>query len=105
MKQTPPANLLSRKIRQARLEADLSQKELSQTLSLSDRTISAYEQGRAVPPVTTLRAISSATRKPISYFLDEQLPTTQDVALEIKIKQIELELLAIKQTLQRHGLL
>ena len=105
MKQSTQQNLLSRKIRQARLEADLSQKELSQTLKLSDRTISAYEQGRAVPPVSTLRALSSATRKPISYFLDEQLPATQDVVLEIKIKQIELELLAIKQTLQKHGLL
>lgn len=95
---------ISKKIRQARVEADLSQKELAGALKLSDRTISAYEQGRAMPPLDTLQDISNLTHKSINYFLDEDVETQADFDLQVKIKKIEIELLQIKKALKEHGL-
>lgn len=96
---------LAQKIKQARVEAALSQKDLASSLKLSDRTISAYEQGRAVPPVDTLAAISDLTHKSISYFVDDAIAVQTDLDLAVKVKQIELELLQIKKALQEAGLL
>lgn len=95
---------ISKKIRQARVEAALSQKELADALKLSDRTISAYEQGRALPPLDTLQTISNLTHKSINYFLDEDIETQTDFDLQVKIKKIEIELLQIKKALREHGL-
>ena len=95
---------ISQKIRQARVEAALSQKELASALKLSDRTISAYEKGRALPPLDTLQIISSLTHKSINYFLDEEVETQEDFDLQVKIKKIEIELLNIKKALKDHGL-
>lgn len=95
---------LSKKIRQARVEAALSQKELASALKLSDRTISAYEKGRALPPLDTLQNISNLTHKPINYFLEEELEVEEDFDLQLKLKKIELELLQIKKVLKEHNL-
>lgn len=96
---------LAQKIRQARREAALSQKELAGLLQLSDRTISAYEQGRATPPLGTLRSLSRATRKPLDYFTDEAQAVQSNLDLAMRVKRIELELLAIQKTLLKNGLL
>lgn len=95
---------IANKLRQARVEAALSQKDLASALQLSDRTISAYEKGRAMPPLDTLQAISDLTHKPVNYFLDEEIETQEDLDLQMKIKKIELELLSIKKALKEHGL-
>lgn len=95
---------ISKKIRQARVEAALSQKELADALKLSDRTVSAYEKGRAMPPLDTLQVISNLTHKSINYFLDEDIETQEDLDLQLKIKKIEVELLQIKKALKEHGL-
>lgn len=62
---------LARDIQQARKSVGLSQKELAQKLSVSDKTISAYESSRAVPPVPTLKKIAEITRQPINIFFHE----------------------------------
>lgn len=62
---------LARNIQQARKSAGLSQKELAQKLSVSDKTISAYESSRAVPPVPTLKKIAEITHQPINVFFQE----------------------------------
>ena len=95
---------IAKKLRQARVEADLSQKALANSLKLSDRTISAYEKGRAMPPLDTLQNISNLTHKSINYFLDEEIVTETDFDLQLKLKKIELELLQIKKALREHGL-
>lgn len=95
---------IAKKLRQARVEADLSQKALANSLKLSDRTISAYEKGRAMPPLDTLQNISNLTHKSINYFLDEEIATETDFDLQLKLKKIELELLQIKKALREHGL-
>jgi len=96
---------LAQKIKQARVEAALSQKDLAASLKLSDRSISAYEQGRALPPLDTLQAISELTHKSINYFLDDEIATQENLDLQVKIKKIELELLQIRKALREHGLL
>jgi len=95
---------IAKKLRQARVEAALSQKDLAGSLKLSDRTISAYEKGRAMPPLDTLQNISNLTHKSINYFLDEDIDEGEDLDLQVKLKKIEIELLQIKKALKEHGL-
>lgn len=95
---------IAKKLRQARVEAALSQKDLANSLKLSDRTISAYEKGRAMPPLDTLQNISNLTHKSINYFLDEEIDEGEDLDLQVKLKKIEIELLQIKKALKEHGL-
>jgi transcriptional regulator with XRE-family HTH domain len=90
--------LLARRIKRARHEAGLSQKELGKKLKLSDKAISSYEVARSQPTLDTLRRIGQATQRPITYFVDEVDPDNVDLLL--KIKKIEQELLEIKQTLR-----
>ncbi len=95
---------IAKKLKQARVEAALSQKDLANSLKLSDRTISAYEKGRAMPPLDTLQNISNLTHKSINYFLDEEIDEGENLDLQVKLKKIEIELLQIKKALKEHGL-
>lgn len=95
---------IAKKLKQARVEAALSQKDLANSLKLSDRTISAYEKGRAMPPLDTLQNISNLTHKSINYFLDEEIDERENLDLQVKLKKIEIELLQIKKALKEHGL-
>ena len=63
-------NGLGEKIKIARISAKLSQKQLANKLQLSEKTISAYEKERAIPPVPTLERIASITNQPIQFFMD-----------------------------------
>ncbi|MGD9128979.1 MAG: helix-turn-helix transcriptional regulator [Candidatus Woesebacteria bacterium] len=90
---------LAKKIKQARKDSALSQKELAKALKLSDKAISAYEVGRSSPSLKTLKSISKITDKPISYFLDDK--EAEELDLEIKIRTIEKELSEIKKILQK----
>lgn len=56
-------------IKKARTSSGLSQKELAKRLEVSDKTISAYETGRAIPPMPTLAKIAKITETPISDLL------------------------------------
>jgi len=66
-------NLFDR-IKKARLIAGLSQKDLAKKLGVSDKTISAYEMKRAIPPVLTLQKIAEATKQPVEYFFKQEEP-------------------------------
>ena len=63
-------NSLGDKIKIARVSAGMSQKQLADKLQLSEKTISAYEKERAVPPVPTLERIAGITSQPIQFFMD-----------------------------------
>lgn len=63
-------NNLGEKIKLARVNARLSQKDLAQKLKLSEKTISAYEKERAIPPVPTLNQIANITGQPIQFFIE-----------------------------------
>lgn len=90
---------LGGKIRYARAQAGLSQKQLAARIQLSDKTISAYEVGRAQPSLETLADISQATGRPTTYFIDEAKAVEIDFAY--KIDKIEQELAEIKQALKQ----
>ncbi len=85
------------KVKKARQERGLSQKELGERIKLSDKAISSYEVERAVPSLGILKKISVVTRKPVSYFLDEN--SADQVDLHAKLDAIEQELTAIREYL------
>ncbi|HUV72300.1 MAG TPA: helix-turn-helix transcriptional regulator [Clostridia bacterium] len=70
---------LAHLLKQARKTASLSQKQLAQKLGVSDKTISAYESSRAIPPLPTLKKIAQITSQPLSFFLEEE--NNSEVAL------------------------
>lgn len=86
------------RIRTARLEAGLSQTDLGNAIGLSDKSISAYEKGRAVPPVSKLKRISEETHQPLQYFTGD---ATEDYTIGSKLASIEKQLIEIKQLLQQ----
>jgi transcriptional regulator with XRE-family HTH domain len=85
---------LFKNIKKAREAKGLSQKQLGLRLNVSDKTISAYEQGRAIPPIHTLKRISEITSKPLEFFFSE---TSQD---NHNLKNIESKLDIIIQELK-----
>jgi transcriptional regulator with XRE-family HTH domain len=80
---------IGKKIRYAREDTGLSQRELGRMLSVSDKAISSYEVGRTLPNIHI----------PMAYF-DESV--SLDVDLQVKIRTIEKELLEIKRLLKEH---
>ena len=93
---------LATKLKRARKAVGLSQKQLGEAIKLSDKTVSAYEAGRAQPPVHVLREISKVTYKPVAYFIDEA-EITPDDELANKLHRIEQELEEIRAALRRRG--
>ncbi len=79
--------MLADRIRIARKEATLSQIDLAQLVGVSDKAISSYEVGRAVPPLDILKKISVVTSKQMSFFFEED-PATR-VVLQKVDKMIE----------------
>ena len=88
---------LSERIRQAREGAHISQKELGESLGISDKSISSYEKGRSMPSFEKLKKIAEITRKPFSYFTEEQ---TKNTDILEKLLSIEKELEEIRKLLK-----
>jgi transcriptional regulator with XRE-family HTH domain len=59
-------------LRQARLGADISQKELAEALSCSTRRLSAYEYGERPVPLAELELLAQHLHVSLEYFLDNQ---------------------------------
>ena len=95
---TSHTKTIGKKIKKARKQIGLSQKELAKHLKVSDKTVSSYEVGRAVPSFKTLQEIGQVVHKPINYFGENS--DSPDLDLQIKIKTIERELLEIKKLLK-----
>lgn len=91
------------KIRYARIEAGLSQKDLAAKLKLSDKAVSTYEVGRAQPSVEVLHEIGAATDRPVTYFIEDDVERDQEIDFLYKIKKIEQELAEIKEALRKKG--
>jgi transcriptional regulator with XRE-family HTH domain len=64
-------SLLAERIRSARKLVHLSQFDLANLIGVSDKAVSSYEVGRAVPPLDILKKISLVTHKPIAFFFNE----------------------------------
>ncbi|MCJ7581759.1 MAG: helix-turn-helix domain-containing protein [Candidatus Aminicenantes bacterium] len=61
---------LGKKIRLARVEADLTQIQLAEKIKAKQKSISRYETGTSLPSLETLVKIAKALKKPIGYFLN-----------------------------------
>jgi len=59
-------------LRQARLEAGISQKELAKRLGCSTSRISAYEYGERPIPLAELELLAQYLYLPVEHFLDDQ---------------------------------
>jgi transcriptional regulator with XRE-family HTH domain len=88
-------NSLAERIKIARVSVKLSQKQLADKLGLSEKTISAYEKERAIPPVPTLEKIANITDQPIQFFVDngkrdplEEISSKLDIIIK-ELKTIE----------------
>ena len=65
------AKKLGKRIKIARVEADLTQTGLAQKMHAKLKSISRYETGDSVPSVETLVKLAKVLKKPTTYFLDE----------------------------------
>lgn len=63
--------IFSERLKKARLEKKLTQRELAIRVGLSDKSISIYENEKAYPPIGNLLMISKELGKDISYFLSD----------------------------------
>lgn len=87
---------LGEKMRQARLDAGLSQKALCGE-KLTRNMLSLIESGSAKPSMGTLQYLAQRLGKPVSYFLDEESPARQayiagDYALAMEEAQQDVRL-------------
>ena len=89
---------LAKKIKEARLEANLSQLELSRALVVNEKSVSSYESGRTKPSIETLNRIAKKTNKPIAFFTEDK---NVDIDLDLKLNNIQTELEKIKQLLKK----
>ena len=65
------AKKLGKKIKLARVEADMTQGDLAEATGILQKSISRYETGIALPTLETLERITKELKKPFGYFLDE----------------------------------
>ena len=96
--------LLGEKIKAARLEAGLSQRQLCGDV-ITRNMLSQIENGSAAPSMTTLQYLAGQLGKSVSYFLQEQAvdspnPALMQQAREAYGKQQYRQVLALLQTYQ-----
>ena len=88
---SPRDATLGHKIRQARLDAGLNQKELGDQLGLSQHSISRYEVGARTIPLHILRDIAGELNRPMSYFVscDDDVILVKDSKLHAIVKDVQ----------------
>jgi transcriptional regulator with XRE-family HTH domain len=89
---------LAKRIKSARESARLSQQELGNHIGVSDKSISAYEKGRSIPPVEKLQKIADLTAHPLTYFTDQN---ANEALITSKLATVEKELAEIKKLLKK----
>lgn len=67
---------LGDKLRQLRSERNISQRELAQLAGLSPNSISLIERDETSPSVATLQSLANALNIRMSYFFEEESPTS-----------------------------
>ena len=60
---------LGERIRSARADLGWKQKHLAAEVRVEPITVSRWERGATTPDLDTLRAVASATGKPVTYFV------------------------------------
>lgn len=87
---------IGQRIRQARLDARLTQSELALRVGLAHpQSISNYERGVDEADTDRLRQIAEATKKPLAFFLDEPpAPVVDTEALSERLTEQYDEIIA-----------
>jgi transcriptional regulator with XRE-family HTH domain len=88
---------IGKRIKEAREEQGISQKDLGMSLGLSDKAVSAYEASRTIPPLETLVRIAEELHKPLEYFIMENSP---DFKIETKIATMEITVSKLLQEIK-----
>lgn len=66
------SEMVAQKIKKARRDAGMSQKELGRILKVGQTTISGYENHTSQPDFNSLAQIAKAAGKPLSWFFEEE---------------------------------
>ena len=61
-------NILGERLKQSRLELDITQKDLALKVGVSDKTVSAWENGTKTPRSSTMYTLARIFNKPSDYF-------------------------------------
>lgn len=70
--------MLGKRLKVARMEANLMQKEAAQKLGISNTTLSQYEKGQRNPDPTTLSKLANLYGVSVDWLLDRKLEKSQD---------------------------
>ena len=89
---------LYKRIRQAREAAYLSQQQLGKAIGVSDKSVSAYEKGRAMPSIDKLKKIAVSTHQPLNFFTEEK---AEESLIHGKLNSIEQQLKQIRKLLKK----
>ena len=90
---------LASRIKKAREDAHISQRELGGSIGVSDKSISSYEKGRSIPPIKKLKEIAKKTNKPLGYFTEEE---TINISIISKLNIVEKELREIRELIKKY---
>lgn len=78
------------RIKNARLAVGLTQLQLALALGISDRSISAYENGKTFPQLENIFLLSEALEVPPTYFFANDQSLVQEIVdLKKRIKELE----------------
>ena len=75
---------IGKKLREKRLEANYTQKDLAEILHVSRQTISSWEVGRTYPDLDVLIAISDLYNTPLDDLLKEDSDMVKDITKKVK---------------------
>lgn len=73
-------NTLGERLKQSRLELDITQKDLALKVGVSDKTVSAWENGTKTPRSSTMYTLARIFGKPSDYFFSTS-PASPEEAL------------------------
>ena len=94
----PIRKRLAQRLRQARKEKGYSQRDLGLLTGLSDKSISAYEKGKVIPPLEVLIRLAKELDKPVSYFVEEDLNPVEEAS--VLLKKVQEEVKSIQEKLE-----
>lgn len=75
---------IGKKLKEKRLEANYTQKDLAEILNVSRQTISSWEVGRTYPDLDVLIAISDLYNTPLDDLLKKDSEMTKDITEKVK---------------------
>ncbi len=81
---------ISKKIKQAMFDSDLTQQQLADIIKTDRGLISSWTLGKRNPTIKSLKKIAKATNKPLHFFLDTE--ENMDSSIETENKNLKKEL-------------